>query len=275
MRDVEDIPRDQVVVGEVEITVGVSIATRQTLPWTTSRAVLQKEQHVTHAENWDILNEHAEELERDTNQWRGRGRVGLLREENEQHQKTQNVSELNEDPVSRVNHQGCGENESVTSGSDDYMVMSIKRKKNQTELKIPGARVQVEMSGKKMWLWIDSGSPVTIFSINDLKTTLGKANVQLQPSKEEFLDYNNNRINILGKVTVMMSLNGWAAPARVSVISGNHQSILERDLMGTLGLELVQRKKVMGITGEGTSQEEEEYDELQTYFCKLYPNFFY
>ena len=117
-------------------------------------------------------------------------------------------------------------------------------------------------------------SPVTIFSITDLKTTLSKANIQLQPSKDEFLDYNNNRINILGKVAVMMALNGWAAPAQVSVISGNHQSILGRDLMGTLGLELVQRKKVMGITGEGSSQEEEEYDELQTYFCKLYPNLF-
>ena len=154
------------------------------------------------------------------------------------------------------------------------MVMSIKKKKNETELKIPGARVQVEVSGKKMRLWTDSGSPVTIFSITDLKTTLGKANIQLQPLKDEFLDYNNNRINILGKVAVMMSLNGWAAPAQVSVISGNHQSILGRDLMGTLGLELVQRKKVMGITGEGSSQEEEEYDELQTYFSKLYPNLF-
>ena len=44
--------------------------------------------------------------------------------------------------------------------------------------------------------------------------------------------------------------------------------------MGTVGLELVQRRKKMGITGEGSSQEEEEYDELQTYYCKLYPNLF-
>ena len=69
-----------------------------------------------------------------------------------------------------------------------------------------------------------------------------------------------------------MALNGWAAPAQVSVISGNHQPTLGRDLMGTLGLELVQKRKVIGITGEGSRQEEEEYDELQTYFCKLYPN---
>ena len=212
-------------------------------------------------------------IRRGTNQWRFRGRVGLVRNENEHYQSMQSVSEGAEDPVAWVNQQGRGENDSITSGSDDYMVMSIKRRRNGTELKIPGARVQVEVSGKKMWLWIDSGSPVKIFSLTDLKTTLGKANTQLQPSKDEFLDYNNNGINILGKGAVTMSLNGWAAPAQVSVISRNHQSILGRDLMGTLGLELVQRKRVMGIKGEGSCQEE-EYDELQTYFCKLYPNLF-
>ena len=87
----------------------------------------------------------------------------------------------------------------MTSVFDDYMVMSIKRKKNVTELKIPGAE-----SGKKMWLWIDSGFPVTIFSLTDLKRTLDKANIQLQPSKDEFLDYNNNQIHILGNVAVTM-----------------------------------------------------------------------
>ena len=115
---------------------------------------------------------------------------------------------------------------------------------------------------------------MTIFSMTDLKATLGKTNIQLQPSQDEFLDYKNKRIHILGKEAVTMALNGWAAPAQVSVISENHQSTLGRNLMGTLGLELVQIKKVMRITGEGSSQEEEEYDELQTYFCKLYPNIF-
>ena len=110
--------------------------------------------------------------------------------------------------------------------------------------------------------------------MTDLKTTLGKTNIQLHPSQDEFLDYNNNRIHLVGKVAVTMALNGWAAPAQVSVISRKHQSILGRDLMGTLGLKLVQIRKVMGFTGERSSQEEEEYDELQTYFCKLYPKLF-
>ena len=81
-----------------------------------------------------------------------------MRDENEHHQSMQSLNDVAEDPVAWVNQQGSRENESMTSGSDDYMVMSIKRKKNVTELKIPGARVQVEVSGKKMWLWIDIGS---------------------------------------------------------------------------------------------------------------------
>ena len=103
-------------------------------------------------------------IRRGTNQWRGRGRVGLVRDANEHHQSMQIVDNVAEDSVAWVNQQGGGENESMMSKSDDYMVMSIKKKKkNVTELKIPGARVQVEVSGKKMWLWIDSGFPVTIF----------------------------------------------------------------------------------------------------------------
>ena len=148
--------------------------------------------------------------------------------------------------------------------------MAIK-KKNVTELKVPGVRLQVEVSGKKMWLWVDIGSPVTVFSMTDLKATLANTNIQLQPSQEEFLDYNNNRKRILAKVAVTMALNGLEAPVQVSVVSGNHQSILGRNLMGILGLEIVQRRKVMGITGEGSSQKEEKYDEIQTYFRKLLP----
>ena len=85
--------------------------------------------------------------------------------------------------------------------------------------------------------------------MTDRKVTLGKANLHLQPIREEFFDYNNNRIQILGKIAVTIALNGWMTRASVSIITGNHQSILGRDLMGTLGLELVQRGRVMGITG--------------------------
>ena len=91
--------------------------------------------------NWAILNTHG--VIRGTNQWRGRGQVGLVRDEYEHHQSMHSVDNVSEDQVAWVNQQGNGENESMTSGSDDYMVMSIK-KKNVMELKIPGARVDLQ-----------------------------------------------------------------------------------------------------------------------------------
>ena len=101
------------------------------------------------------------------------------------------------------------------------MVMSIK-KMNVMEPNIPSAIVQVQVSGKQMWLCVDSGSPVTIFRMTDQKSTLAKTNLQLQPTQEEFLDYNNNRIHILGKIAVTLVLNGWVTPSHVSVIHGDH-----------------------------------------------------
>ena len=75
-------------------------------------------------------------VRRGTNHWRGRGRVGLARDENEHHQSMHSVDNASEDQMAWVNQQGSGENESMTSGSDDYMAMSIK-KKNVIELKNP------------------------------------------------------------------------------------------------------------------------------------------
>ena len=76
---------------------------------------------------------------------------------------------MQEEQVGWVNQQEEGSEEIFTSsGSDEYMIMSIM-KKNSDELKTPSARIQAKVSGKKMWLWVYSGCPVTIFSMTDLK----------------------------------------------------------------------------------------------------------
>ena len=62
--------------------------------------------------------------------------------------------------------------------------------------------------------------------------------------------------------------------AKVSINAGNHESILGRNLIGTLGMELVQRGGVMRKNGEESSDSVEGLDELQTHFCKLYPILF-
>ena len=68
-------------------------------------------------------------VRRSTNQWQGRGQVGLVHDDNEHHQSTHSVdsSYMQEELVGWVNQQQEGAEEiSIFSRSDDYMVMSIK-----------------------------------------------------------------------------------------------------------------------------------------------------
>ena len=146
--------------------------------------------------------------------------------------------------------------------------MAIKRNRKAVDFKIPNAKVLAKVCGKSMWLWVDNGLPVTIFSLQELTKAMGRENFYLIPGRDEFLDYNNNRIHILGKAEVMIELSGWVTQQKISVIGGNHESILGRDLMGSLGLELVQRDRVMSLTEDNTNGgEEHQLDEWQLYFC--------
>ena len=101
------------------------------------------------------------------------------------------------------------------------MVMSNKNK-HAVEMKIPGARFQSDVSGNKTWLWVSSGSQVTVPSMHDLKWTLSKLNFHLQPNVESCY-YNNTRIRILGRSDVKIDLKEWATKAKVLVIAVNDQ----------------------------------------------------
>ena len=74
--------------------------------------------------------------------------------------------------------------------SGDYVVMAIKSRK-ETELKVAGARLPIKIDGRKTNVWIDSGSPISIFRVEELKRILGTAGVNLNkliPEDDEFRD---------------------------------------------------------------------------------------
>ena len=111
-------------------------------------------------------------------------------------------------------------------------------------------------------MWIDSGSPVSIFTINELRKTLGAAGIKLQevtPRDQEFRDKWNNPINLLGTIKLELASNGWSISAVIKVIGGARPSIIGRDLMRHLGLQIVQGnpgQEVLSI--QETAGEEEE-----------------
>ena len=175
-----------------------------------------------------------------------------------------------------------------SESSDDYMVMAIRRKK-ETLLKVTGPKLKIHINGHPMNIWIDSGSPISILTLDDLRRTVGRAGINLKQDDvddDEFRDYSNNRIKMLGRMELELASNGWKTKAEVRVIGGTRPSIVGRDLMGKLGLQLMQadpRGEVMNIQGTEDSSsekghvgesEDEQMDQWQLYFSKLFPKLF-
>ena len=71
-----------------------------------------------------------------------------------------------------------------SSSDGDYRVMAIKHKRS-TELKIAGAQLPIKLNGKSTRVWIDSESPISIFTIGELRRTLGASGTKLDTLSEE------------------------------------------------------------------------------------------
>ena len=174
-----------------------------------------------------------------------------------------------------------------SESSDGYMVMAIRRKK-ETVLKVAGPKLKIYINRHPMNIWIDSGSSISILTLEELRRTVGRAGINLKQDDtddDEFRDYSNSRIKMLGRMELELALNGWKTKAEVRVIRGTRPSILGRDLMGKLGLQLMQadpRGEVMNIQGteanscnEGHDEpEDKQMDQWQLYFNKLFPKLF-
>ena len=159
------------------------------------------------------------------------------------------------------------------------MAMAV-RTINHTELRVAEAKLPIMINGQKTSVWIDSGSPISIFTINELRRTLGAAGIKLQEVKahdQEFRDYGNNPINLLGTMKVELASIGWSTSAVLKIIGGARPSITGRDLMSHLVLQLVQRKpgqEVMSIQETFGDEGESQLEKWQDYFSKLFCNLF-
>ena len=215
---------------------------------------------------------------------RGRGSVGMIREnvddthlentaDEEASQHASSIGWVNKNPVVH--------SWDSSSSDGDYMVMAIKHKRF-TELKVADAQLPIKINGKTTRARIDSGSPISIVTIGELRKTLGASGIKLETLSEEdnlFRDYGNNPLQMIGTMAVTIQSNGWKIHARITVIGGNHPSIIGRDLMPQLGLQLVQQSpgdQIMSIgeVNQDALEPEGELDSWRTYISKQFSNLF-
>ena len=161
------------------------------------------------------------------------------------------------------------------------MVMAVKHE-IFTELKVAGAQLPIRINGKASRVWIDSGSPISIFTIGELRRALGASGLKLDALSNEdnaFWDYGSNPLMLIGSTDVTLESSGWRINARIKVIGGNRPSIIGRDLMPQLGLQLVQQTpgdQIISIDEKPTeeSRQDGELDSWQIYFNKQFSKLF-
>ena len=116
--------------------------------------------------------------------------------------------------------------------------------RKETKLKVACIQLPIKINGNQKSVWIDSGTPISIFTIGKLEQTLGTAGVnlnELKPEDNEFRDYGNNPLHLLGTMTVPLETNRWAVEAKIKVIGSSRLSIVGRDLMSSPRLQLIQK----------------------------------
>ena len=167
-----------------------------------------------------------------------------------------------------------------SDSSTEYVVMSI-RQKEEEELRVAGAKLALKINGKATQAWIDSGSPISIFTIGELKRTLGACNAHLKPldpKDDQFRDYGNNPLKFLVKMQVTLQPNGWTTAAAINVIGGCRPSIIGRELMPELVLMLVQAQSAKGVhsiqSHESTVETDDDLDDWQKHFSRQFHHLF-
>ena len=129
---------------------------------------------------------------------------------------------------------------------------------------------------------MDSGSPISIFTIGELKRTLGKQIVQIQsldPKDDQFRDYENNPLKLMENLVFTLHSNRWTIQMAINVIGGCRPFIIGQDLMPALGLMLVHapaEQRILNIQEQvDAAAQGEDLDDWQKHLSKQFYNFFH
>ena len=132
---------------------GATIVMPQIFHWSTSQTVLLKAERVLPAEKLvGYFEGTCRRVRRRTKPWRGGGHVGLVRDENDHHRSLRSIGSriMHEEQIKCVNqHQEGNEKITTSSGSDEYIMITIMRKE-RSGFEDPERQIPSVTFGKKV-----------------------------------------------------------------------------------------------------------------------------
>ena len=100
------------------------------------------------------------------------------------------------------------------------------------------------INGNRFKTMIDSGWPVTIFEIEELKGIMKRQDLQVQYLIEKYVDFNGKPLDLLGYVFCELKVDKkYVRKARILVAGRGSKSIISREWLKTLNYKFEQSEK--------------------------------
>ena len=116
---------------------------------------------------------------------------------------------------------------------DDYTVLKIEGENENTKPYF----MEGFINGNRFKAMIDSGSPVTIFALEELKKIMKRDKLQVRNmiKGEKYVDFNGKQLNLLGYVFCELQVgDSYIKKARILVAKSGSKSIVGREWLSTL-----------------------------------------
>ena len=154
---------------------------------------------------------------------------------------------------------------------DNFLVLNID---GQSE-NIKPYYMEGFINGNRFKTMIDSGSPVTIFALDEIKQIMQREKLQVRQmiKGERYVDFNGKPLNLLGYVFCELQVGDqYIKKARILVTKSGTKSIIGREWLSTLKYTIAPANK--GECEVNSIEKEEELSTETKQFCNDFPQLF-
>ena len=153
---------------------------------------------------------------------------------------------------------------------DDYMVLNVEGGNNETK----PYYMEGFINGNRFKTMIDTGSPVTIFALDEIKRIMKreKLSVRQMIEGERYVDFKGKPLLLLGYVFCELQVNGSCIrKARILIARGGAKSKIGREWLTTLRYKLELEKGELEVNSiEKENELSPETKKLVNEFPKLF-----
>ena len=160
--------------------------------------------------------------------------------------------------------------ESDNEDEDNYMVLNVEG--NESDSK--PFYMEGFINGNRFKTMIDTGSPVTIFGLDEIKSMMKRKELPVRKmiEGERYVDFNGKPLKLLGNVFCELQVNdSYIKKARILIARSGSKSIIGREWLTTLRYKLQPQKAELEVNSiEKKSELSVETKQLVAEFPELF-----